>query len=51
MFNRIASSRAFGRSLVLAGMMAGATLAGSSAASAGECPAGKLKADVRAPCR
>jgi len=49
MFNRIASGRGFGRSLVLAGMMAGSTLAGLSASVAGECPADKLKADVRMP--
>ena len=45
MFNRIAG----GRGVVLAAIMAGATLAGVSASAAGECPAGKLKADVRAP--
>ena len=49
MFNRIASGRGFGRSLVLAGMMAGSTLAGLSASVAGECPPGKFKADVRMP--
>src|SRR5262249_8410228 len=45
MFNRIAS----GRGVVLAAITAGATLAGVSASAAGECPAGKFKADVRAP--
>ena len=49
MFDRIASGRAFGRSLALGGMMAGATLAGVSVSAAGECPAGKSKADVRVP--
>ena len=49
MFDRIASGRPFGRSLVLAGMMAGTTFAGLSASAAGECPAGKFKADARAP--
>jgi quercetin dioxygenase-like cupin family protein len=45
MFNRIAS----GRGVVLAAITAGATLAGVSASAAGECPAGKFKADVRTP--
>src|SRR5499426_4438451 len=45
MFNRIAS----GRGVILAAITAGATVAGLSASAAGECPAGKLKADVRAP--
>jgi hypothetical protein len=49
MFNRIVSGRAFGRSLAFAGTMAGATLAGVSVSAAGECPAGKSKADVRVP--
>jgi quercetin dioxygenase-like cupin family protein len=49
MFNRIPSGRGFGRSLVLAGIVAGSTLAGLSASVAGECPAGKMKADVRQP--
>src|SRR5262249_32121509 len=49
MFNRIASSRAFSRSVVLAGMIAGTMLAGVSASAAGECPVGKVKADVRVP--
>jgi quercetin dioxygenase-like cupin family protein len=49
MFNRIPSGRGFGRSLVLAGIVAGSTLAGLPASVAGECPAGKSKADVRAP--
>ena len=37
------------RGVVLAAITAGATLAGLSAALAGECPADKFKADVRAP--
>jgi quercetin dioxygenase-like cupin family protein len=45
MFSRIAS----GRGVVLAAITAGATLAGLSASAAGECPAGKFKADARAP--
>jgi quercetin dioxygenase-like cupin family protein len=49
MFNRTASGRAFGRSLVLAGMITGTTLAGASVSASGECPAGKSKADVRIP--
>ena len=46
MFDRIPNGRRFG--LVLAGVIAGATLARGSAL-AGECPADKMKADVRAP--
>jgi quercetin dioxygenase-like cupin family protein len=49
MFNRIVSGRAFGRSLAFAKIMAGATLAGVSVSAAGECPAGRSKADVRVP--
>ena len=45
MFDRIAG----GRGVVLAAIMAGATLAGVSASAAGECPAGKFKADARPP--
>jgi quercetin dioxygenase-like cupin family protein len=37
------------RGVVLAAITAGATLAGLSAALAGECPADKSKADVRMP--
>jgi quercetin dioxygenase-like cupin family protein len=37
------------RGVVLAAITAGATLAGLSSALAGECPADKVKADVRAP--
>jgi quercetin dioxygenase-like cupin family protein len=49
MLNRIIGGRPLGRSLVLAGIVAGSALAGLSAAVAGECPADKMKADVRAP--
>jgi len=45
MFDHIAG----GRSLVLAAITAGTTLAGLSSTLAGECPADKSKADVRAP--
>jgi quercetin dioxygenase-like cupin family protein len=38
-----------GRRLVLAGIAAGATLAASTAAFAGACPADKFKLDVRQP--
>jgi quercetin dioxygenase-like cupin family protein len=47
MLNRIPSGRGFG--LLLAGVIAGSTLAVGSSAFAGECPAGKMKPDVRAP--
>ena len=49
MLKRIMDSRGFGRSFVLAGVIADSTVAGLSAAVAGECPADKLKADARAP--
>jgi quercetin dioxygenase-like cupin family protein len=49
MLTRIMNGRGFGRSFVLAGIVAGSTVAGLSAAGAGECPADKVKADVRAP--
>ena len=45
MFDRIAG----GRGVVLAAIRAGATRAGVSASAAGECPAGKFKADARPP--
>jgi quercetin dioxygenase-like cupin family protein len=45
MFRRIAHIQAF----VLAGVIAGSAVAGLSPASAGECPAGKMKADARKP--
>jgi quercetin dioxygenase-like cupin family protein len=49
MFNRKTTARCVGRNLVLAGIMAGSTLAASTAASSGECPADKFKTDVRQP--
>ncbi len=49
MFNRIIGGRGLGRSFVLAGIIAGSAVAGLSSAVAGECPADKMKADVRAP--
>jgi quercetin dioxygenase-like cupin family protein len=49
MFNRIINGRGLGRGFILAGIVAGSTVASLSVAAAGECPAGKLKADVRAP--
>jgi quercetin dioxygenase-like cupin family protein len=47
MLTQIMHSRGLGRSLALAGLFSGLTLA--SGAMAGECPADKVKADVRAP--
>lgn len=49
MFNRIIGGRGPGRSFVLAGIIAASAVAGLSSAVAGECPADKMKADVRAP--
>ena len=49
MFNRITIGRGLGRSFVLAGVIAGSAIVGLSSAVAGECPADKMKADVRAP--
>ena len=49
MFNPKTTGRCVGRRLVLAGIMASATLAASTAVFAGECPADKFKADVRQP--
>jgi quercetin dioxygenase-like cupin family protein len=49
MVNRNTASRGFRRSLVLASLVAGSTLTLSTAAFAGECPADKLKSDVRQP--
>jgi quercetin dioxygenase-like cupin family protein len=49
MFNRTTSGRGLGRCLVLASVIAGSAVIGVSSASAGACPAGKMKADVRAP--
>jgi len=49
MSNRIAGGRSFGRHLVLAGVAAGTTLLGMSAALAGSCPSDQMKADARQP--
>src|SRR5262249_45739893 len=49
MFDGIMDGRCFGPYLVLAGIIAGATLVGVSAAAAGSCPTDKMKADVRPP--
>jgi len=49
MLNCIIGGRGLGRSILLAGLIAGSAVAGLSAAVAGECPADKMKADVRAP--
>ena len=49
MFNHITSGPGLSRSLVLAGIVAGSTFVGVSSAPAGECPADKMKADVRQP--
>src|SRR5262249_10500737 len=43
------TGRCFGRYLVLAGITAGSTLVGVSAAAAGSCPSDQMKADVRPP--
>ena len=49
MFDRITTSSGIRRSLVLAGMVAGATVASLSSALAGSCPTYQMKADVRQP--
>jgi quercetin dioxygenase-like cupin family protein len=49
MFNRIITGRGLGRTFVLAGVIAGSAVAGLTSAIAGECPANKMAADVRAP--
>ena len=49
MFDRIVGGRSFGRHLVLAGITAGSTLIGVSAAVAGSCPSDKMKAGARQP--
>jgi quercetin dioxygenase-like cupin family protein len=49
MSNRITRDRALGRRIVLAALTAGSALIGISSAVAGECPTGKMKADVRQP--
>jgi quercetin dioxygenase-like cupin family protein len=47
MYDRITGGRSFGRHIILAGIAAGSTLVGVSAAVAGSCPADKMQADVR----
>ncbi len=47
MLNRIMSGRRIGRDIILAGVTAGSTVVGTSAALAGGCPADSMKADVR----
>ena len=49
MFDGITDGRRFGRHLVLAGIIAGSTLVGASAAAAGSCPSDQMKADARQP--
>ena len=49
MFHSITSGRHVGRNMVLAGITAGSTLVGVSAAVAGSCPSDKMKADARQP--
>ena len=49
MFDRMTGGRSFGRHMVLAGVTAGSTLIGVSAALAGSCPSDKMKADARQP--
>jgi quercetin dioxygenase-like cupin family protein len=49
MFDGITRTRRFGQALVLAGITAGLTLVGVSAAVAGSCPSDQMKADVRQP--
>jgi quercetin dioxygenase-like cupin family protein len=49
MFDCMTSARSFSRHIVLAGITAGSTLVGVSAALAGSCPSDKMKADARQP--
>jgi len=49
MSDGIRDGRRFGRHLVLAGIIAGSTLVGVSAAAAGSCPSDQMKADARQP--
>jgi quercetin dioxygenase-like cupin family protein len=49
MSDGITDGRRFGRHLVLAGIIAGSTLVGVSAAAAGSCPSDQMKADARQP--
>jgi len=47
MFDLVTGVRSFGRHIALAGVTAGSTIIGMSAASAGSCPSDKVKADAR----
>jgi hypothetical protein len=49
MVDLITFVRSFGRHMALAGIAAGSTLIGMSAATAGSCPSDKMKADARQP--
>jgi quercetin dioxygenase-like cupin family protein len=49
MFHRTAAGRRLGRALALTVSLGGLALAGANVSVAGECPADKMKADVRAP--
>ena len=49
MFHPITGGRSFARHMVLAGITAGSTFVGLSAAVAGSCPSDKMKADARQP--
>jgi len=49
MLDRITTGPGFRRGLVLAGIVAGATIASLSSALAGSCSADQMKADVRMP--
>ena len=49
MFDRITGGQSFGRYMILAGIAAGSTLIGASAAIAGSCPSDQMRVDARAP--
>ena len=49
MFQTIASGRPVPRSVMLAGITAAAALLAASAATAGSCPSGEMRADARPP--
>ena len=49
MFSHSIGGRGLGRSFVFASIVAGSALAGLTSANAGQCPADKMKADVRVP--
>ena len=49
MLSYIPQSRGIGRAFILAIIAVGSTFIGASAALAGSCPAGKIKADIRQP--